>query len=269
MKAYFFLFSCFILQLGAFAQEGNVKVYSEKVNGKMLIYADNTFPCPVTVNLNFTAKTQNACPADDAAFVVQANTQKSLLTSVSACDKNKVWYVYYKFNYWFGDTNLQTYNANFAYALPFEKGKSYKLSQGYFGKFSHQKVHALDFLMPEGTPVCAMRSGVVIKVKYDSNIGGADLKFANDANYITIYHNDGTLGMYLHFQQNGVAVAPGDQVKKGQIIGYSGNTGFSSTPHLHVEVKLPSPSGPKSISCKYVSGGITLDLQQGNFYKNE
>ena len=45
------------------------------------------------------------------------------------------------------------HDANYVYRLPFEVGKSHELTQGYFGTFSHQDKHAVDFSMPEGTPV--------------------------------------------------------------------------------------------------------------------
>jgi murein DD-endopeptidase MepM/ murein hydrolase activator NlpD len=101
--------------------------------------------------------------------------------------------------------------------------------------FSHKNKAALDFDVPEGTPVYAAREGVVYAHKDNSNEGGP---FTNEkkANYIIIKHNDGSFGCYWHLKQKGVVVKKGF-VSKGQLIGYSGKTGFTLLPHLHFAVK--------------------------------
>ena len=90
--------------------------------------------------------------------------------------------------------------------------------------------------MDMGTKVYSARDGVVIQTKSDSNSGGYEKKFAKDGNFITILHSDGTFGTYYHLKQGGVAVKVGDSVGKVDHIGYSGNTGYSSGPHLHFAV---------------------------------
>lgn len=58
----------------------------------------------------------------------------------------------------------------------------------------------------------------------------------NDGNYVTVDQGDGTRVQYYHLQQNGALVDVGDVVCAGEPIGLSGNTGFSSAPHLHLDV---------------------------------
>jgi len=128
--------------------------------------------------------------------------------------------------------NLDTY----VYDLPFEEGTSHKVVQGYGGIFSHKNKAALDFNMPEGTAVYAAREGVVYAYKDDSNEGGPFSKYEKEANYIIIKHSDGSFGCYWHLKKNGVVIKNGF-VSKGQIIGYSGKTGFVLLPHLHFAVK--------------------------------
>jgi murein DD-endopeptidase MepM/ murein hydrolase activator NlpD len=128
-------------------------------------------------------------------------------------------------------SNLDTY----VYNLPFKEGTRHKVIQGYGGRFSHTNKAALDFSMPEGTPVYAAREGTIYSYKDDSNEGGP---FTNErkANYIIIKHSDGSFSCYWHLKQNGVVIKKGF-VAKGQLIGYSDRTGFVLWPHLHFAVK--------------------------------
>ena len=128
--------------------------------------------------------------------------------------------------------NLDSY----IYDLPFEEGSGHKIVQGYGGRFSHLNKAALDFEMPDGTPIHAAREGVIYSFKDDSNEGGPFSKYNRKANYIIIQHNDGSFGCYWHLQKNGVVVKHG-KVNKGQLIGYSGSTGFVLRAHLHFAVK--------------------------------
>jgi len=121
------------------------------------------------------------------------------------------------------------------YQLPYAPGRSYTVSQGCNSGFSHHGANqfAIDWKMPEGTEVRAARSGRVVKVKDDSNTGGATMQFDPYNNFVLIRHEDGTLGHYCHLKQDGVRVTPGQIVRAGEVIALSGNTGYSSGAHLH------------------------------------
>lgn len=128
--------------------------------------------------------------------------------------------------------NLDSY----VYTLPFQKGSKYKVIQGYGGLFSHKNIASLDFDMPEGSPVYAAREGVIYSYKDDSNEGGPLSEYKRKANYIMIKHDDGSFGCYWHLKKDGIVIKSGP-VAKGQLIGYSGSTGFVFRPHLHFSVK--------------------------------
>lgn len=86
----------------------------------------------------------------------------------------------------------------------------------------------IDIRAVEGTPVFAISDGVVTKAAPDSKgveNGGGHMIFVDFGN--------GTEGRYMHL--SGYGVKAGDKVKAGQVIGFTGNTGDSSTPHLHFE----------------------------------
>ena len=124
-------------------------------------------------------------------------------------------------------------DSSYVYSLPYEKGKSFLIVQGYFGIFSHKERAALDFKMKRGTKVCAARGGIVVRVKEDSDHGGVNKKYRSDGNNIVIQHEDGSRAGYWHLQKDGAFVNVGDTVQQGQVIGLSGKTGYAAMPHLH------------------------------------
>jgi murein DD-endopeptidase MepM/ murein hydrolase activator NlpD len=136
-----------------------------------------------------------------------------------------------------------------AYIIPFRK-KPVKIGQ-WFNQGSHKDwkdngedmTYSVDFLLPEGTEIIASRSGKVIKVKDSGkkNYSGKDEKkgeeaYKNHMNYIEIKHGDGTYASYSHIKHKSSLVKVGDKVNQGQVIGLSGNTGWSSVPHLDFNI---------------------------------
>ena len=156
----------------------------------------------------------------------------------------------YTFLLSYGASSIKKYDTLYNYGLPFLKGKRYKVLQGQNGSFTHKgpvSKYAIDFKMNVGQEIFAIREGLVIRTKSNSDEGGFSKKYLKKANIIFIYHTDGTFAQYAHLKKNGVVVKVGDTVKKGQIIGYSGNTGMSTEPHLHFAVYKPNSNGLVSI----------------------
>ena len=127
-------------------------------------------------------------------------------------------------------------DTSYIYNLPYEKGSGHRIVQGYFGVFSHKERAALDFKMKRGTKICAIRNGVVVRVKEDGDRGGWNKKYRPFGNNIVIQHADGSRSGYWHLQKDGALVAVGDTVKQGQVIALSGKTGYAAIPHLHLIV---------------------------------
>ena len=148
-----------------------------------------------------------------------------------------------------------SYNENYVYALPYRRNRSYILTQGFNGKHTHKgkSAYALDFKMAIGTPIHAMRDGIVVAVESKNTEHGYSKEYMNKANHIVIQHDDGTMAMYAHLKPNGVKVKLGQKVVKHQYIGLSGNTGFSSGPHLHVHISAIKSfrSGSQSVAFKF------------------
>ncbi len=98
----------------------------------------------------------------------------------------------------------------------------YRKTQGIHG------YNAIDLAAPIGTPVYASASGIVAVSREEGWNGGY-------AKYVVIKHGNNSQTLYAHLDKT--AVNAGEEVLQGQIIGYSGNTGNSTGPHLHFEIR--------------------------------
>lgn len=198
--------------------------------------AGNLLEATVTV----TAMLDNMQPSSPlpCTGTVSGAGSSAIMVYLRPRDSYRRWNYQYDFH-WQAGIPANSIPMPFLYILPFERGAAFRVTQGARGGFSHQigtsDENAIDFAMPEGSVVCAARGGLVVAVRGDSNIGGADNRYSQAANYIVIKHGDGSYGNYMHFKQNGLLVRLGQQVAAGTPIGLSGNTGHSSRPHLHFD----------------------------------
>jgi murein DD-endopeptidase MepM/ murein hydrolase activator NlpD len=138
-----------------------------------------------------------------------------------------------------GDPNAQPRDVEYMYPL---HNAPLQIEQGWGGAFSHhdlQNRHAVDFAADIGTAVIAARAGTVMEVATDFKQAGLDTENdAGRANFVRIVHNDGTMALYAHLKPEGVLVRVGQRVRKAEVIGLSGNTGFTTGPHLHFVVQV-------------------------------
>jgi murein DD-endopeptidase MepM/ murein hydrolase activator NlpD len=134
---------------------------------------------------------------------------------------------------------LGEHDDDHVYLLPFSPNRVYRLIQGYGGAYSHtnSSYYCLDFAMPVGEPVCAARAGTVAQVIDHFGPGGTDPLYKDKGNTIKIRHDDGSVATYLHLHQCSSRVSEGANVVAGDIIGCSGDSGWSSRPHLHFDVR--------------------------------
>jgi len=116
------------------------------------------------------------------------------------------------------------------------RGSSGTAQSGYYGNpipgaRISQDLHGhngIDFSAKRGTPIYASAPGTVIISRNSGWNGGY-------GNYVVIKHGNGTQTLYAHLTN--AIVSPGQEVSRGQVIGYSGNTGKSTGAHLHFEVR--------------------------------
>ena len=132
------------------------------------------------------------------------------------------------------------------YILPYQIGMSYSILQGNCGAFNHQPMcvsgffpcgdarYAYDHNTPIGMIVIASRGGTIISVVDTFPNGTQD---ATQVNFISIQHDDGTVGRYLHLNPNSAMVVVGQVVLQGDLIALTGNSGDTGgTRHLHFDV---------------------------------
>ncbi|AEY00748.1 peptidase M23 [Oceanimonas sp. GK1] len=126
----------------------------------------------------------------------------------------------------------------------------YRVSQGFNGDFSHNKVanrYALDIALPVGTPLLATRDGVVVAAVDHHVGGGLKAEYRGRANHLRLRHDDGTMTLYAHLDTGSLKVKEGQRVRAGQVVAASGHTGYSSGPHLHLAVQVNNKGRMESI----------------------
>lgn len=231
----------------------NAKVYYEEFDNGYHIYADNEAYCPVSIKLDFSTTNLNIDDGNNNIYVINPQENKQLLATLKIANKKKAYRFSYKSQISYGDHTLDDHDKNYQYYLPF-KSNEFTVHQGYNGTFSHQNENALDFTMPIGTPITAVREGIVIKVIDENykNCGQEACKKYN--NLILIYHPDGTFAEYAHIQQHGSEVKVGESIDQGQLIGYSGNVGWTTGPHLHLVIFKQKFTGRQTLKTKFKTG---------------
>lgn len=229
-----------VRELSKGLQNPNVSVFYQSVDGDIRLFARNEFHAPVQVVLGLEELQGVELPPPDQSlrFVVPAR-EETFLMSFSPSTGAVRPRVAYRYVYLLGDPAAR-HSPRQAYRAPFAVANSYTISQAYPYAMTHTTPdahYAVDIAMPIGSNVYAARAGTVIEVASTNFRGGLDTSLNGaEANLIRILHDDGTYAIYAHLNWNTIRVRPGDDVARGQYIADSGNTGFSTGPHLHFAV---------------------------------
>lgn len=239
---------------------GKLKVITERHGEKTRFLVRNFETTDMTATIEVGAVNMKPSVALPHTLTVPAGQTVEAFTLTPL---GSDWSFNYTNHYTVG-SHVATHDDAHLYSLPYTAGTSFKVSQGYRGSFSHTgpDEYAIDWKMPEGTLVRAAREGLVVSVKDHFTKGGANRKYEDCANIVVVQHADGTMAHYCHLAPRSAQVKIGDKVRVGDPLASSGNTGFTSGPHLHFAVfKARSGFGRQTIPVKFrtaTSAGITL-----------
>lgn len=228
-----------------------VDVFHRMVGQQIMLYARNDFHAPVEVVLGLDRlRSVSLPPAEQSLNFVLPARSETLLLAFDVLEEPLAPLIAYNYRYLPGDPeSLHTPDA--PYRAPFAVSTDYPISQAYPYAVTHAAPdahYAVDIAMPIGTDIYAARGGKVFQVASTNFRGGLDLDTdVSAANLIRILHDDGTYGVYAHLNWNTIRVKPGDVVQRGEYIADSGNTGFSSGPHLHFAVIRNAGMRPESV----------------------
>lgn len=215
----------------------------------------NEFHAPVELSF-FLKDSKNVMttPVLPQNFVVEYGKSEPLFI-VSPKNKYKAWTYNLGYKYTLGNP-LAQHDEKAVYLPPFAKHSKFRISQAFNGKFSHHNDYnryAVDITMPLKTPIYATRAGIVVDVKNHFFKNGLTKSHKTRANKIRILHDDGSIASYVHLSLETVQVYEGSKVSAGQLIGCSGNTGYSTGPHLHFAILLNKGMNLVSIPFKFTT----------------
>lgn len=228
-----------------------------------IVVVVNDYYGPVEVEVTGEIKGMQSQPALPLRMVAPARAETQVVT-LKPTESHRSYR--YEIRAVLGDPAAK-HQPDQPYSPPFSLGQRFRIGQAFDGAFSHQDAqnrYAVDLTMPQGTPIHAAREGVVMEFASDFLDGGTDEKYRTRANAVRILHADGTMALYAHLQPDSVRVRPGQTVERGTWLANSGNTGFSTGPHLHFVIQRNVGMELVSVPFEFAgAGGQSITPTQG------
>jgi murein DD-endopeptidase MepM/ murein hydrolase activator NlpD len=234
-------------------------------NDTLRVELKNPLKCPLRISISSPDKTLSGIISMFGTITLKEKSDTILSYYLKAQKK-----IIIEFNSIIGDLSKKIIKEKIS--LPFPKNRLYKIIEGYNDSYSHNTAYsknAIDFSLKINDTICSAADGHVVGVIKDYVSGGKTEDWLDYSNYITIYHpKTGLFTQYVHLIKNGSFVKLGDTVIKGQPIGLSGMTGYTTVPHLHFNVIKPDKKeGLISTEIEFEDGYKGTELTKNTIVK--
>jgi len=254
------------LPLADAASPPEVVITRRVVEGRVEVVANNQCFCPAEVGVRVINRDNVAGNFDEMTRAVAAARRETVILRAPISEPLQPVRFGYQYLAVLGDPEAR-HEATEPYRAPFALARSFRITQASPTRITHRdpaSYHAVDIDMPVGTQIYAARAGTVIEVASQFFEGSADPSKARNANIIRILHPDGTMAVYAHLNWDSIRVKPGQVVRRGEYIADSGNTGFTTGPHLHFAVQRNAGLHLESVALTFTGpAGSTVQPQTG------
>jgi murein DD-endopeptidase MepM/ murein hydrolase activator NlpD len=237
------------------------------------LWAENDCYCPAQIALKLNAHDGLEVDPDAGIIAIVPERDSVKLMSLRPVDGAVgQWQPDFEFAFIFGDPDAH-HAPTEAYRPPFAAATRFVVSHAFPDAVTHatpDSRYAIDIAMPEQTPIYAARGGIVVEVAHNNFKGGADWqKYGAQANIVKIMHDDGSFAIYAHLSWDSIRVRPGQTIRRGEFIAASGNTGFSTGPHLHFVVVQNQGLRSVSLPIRFSDGlGGDVEAESGTYLSN-
>lgn len=248
------------------AAEPSVRLHEGRSGDAVVLLAENTFFGPVQIAVHLLGTDAIAIELPEQRLHVLPPRSTTELMRLRPAAVAALGRLDYRFQFLPGDPDAR-HAPEQPYRLPYAVASRQLVSQAYPERITHEDPssrHAIDFAMPVGTGVFAARTGIVVEVARDY-FGSSDSAENAGANLIRVLHDDGTMSLYAHLRLNSIRVVPGERIARGQYIADSGNTGFSTGPHLHFVVQRNRGGAIVSVPIQFAGrNGAAITVASGD-----
>lgn len=246
----------------ATAYEYPFKVETSGANGHWQVVAKNTGPAPIYAVISLASSKNISSDRSWPVSVLVPSYSNKNVVKINQQEPRGVAGFSLRTTFKIGDPDAVP-DLKVLYRLPFQDGLQFRVSQANGGPITtHNEkgaMYAVDFPMPVGTPIVAARGGTVIDIVRPNKEGSKQAQFLDKANYVRILHDDGIWATYAHLLHFTSELYLGQRVKAGDPIGQSGNSGYSSGPHLHFVIQKNGGKSDISIPFSF------YNQRQGSF----
>lgn len=242
-----------------------VSVINRGSEDRPILYAVNQLAGPAQIWLKMLRQENVHFYPSNATEWIILGPKEQFLTNLSPLDNTRSWAYQWQVMVVRGQP-IDVNTIDTAPILTPFKGGPFVISQSFHGRVSHnqhpESFYAVDIPMPEGTPIRAVREGIIMDLERNYSRAGWREEYADEANFVRILHGDNSMALYAHLKPDSMTVAVGQRVGAGDILAVSGNTGFSSGPHLHFAIQYNA--GHELQSAPFQFAGFSREPKEGD-----